>query len=157
MLDADVVRPILCPDLGFSRADRRTNVLRIAFVAREIVRHGGIVLTATISPFEEDRKLVRGMFDPSTFIQVYMSTCVEECERRDVRGLYAKARAGELQMFTGVSSPYEVPCDSELVCDTLAQSIAASARAVVRVIASLESSRRRTRPCNEAMPFTPPA
>ena len=134
VLDADIIRPILCPDLGFSRSDRRANMQRIAFVAREIVRHGGIVLVATISPFDEDRKFVRAMFDPSTFLQIHIATSLKECERRDVRGLYAKARAGQIQMFTGVSSPYEVPEDSEIVCDTALHSIAMSAQLVLHAI-----------------------
>ncbi len=140
LLDADVVRPILCPDLGFSREDRRSNVLRIAFVAREIVRHGGIVLTATVSPFDEDRKLVRNMFDPLAFVQVYIRTSLEECERRDVKGHYAKARAGELPMFTGVTSPYEVPNDSEVICDTSINSIGISAREILRAAQSRRSN-----------------
>ena len=134
VLDSDIVRPVLCPDLGFSRVDRRSNMLRIASVAQEIVNNGGIVLTATISPFDEDRKLVRSMFEPSSFLQVYIRTSLADCERRDVKGHYAQARAGKLPMFTGVSSPYEVPSDSELICDTAIQPIAASAREIFRLI-----------------------
>jgi adenylyl-sulfate kinase len=141
LLDGDTIRPLLCPDLGFSRADRRSNVLRIAFVAREIVRHGGIVVTATVSPFDEDRKLVRSMFDPPRFVQVYIKTALEECERRDVKGHYAKARAGQLPMFTGISSPYEVPDDSEIICDTGMQSVTASAREVVQAVQYRRSER----------------
>lgn len=115
-------------------------MLRIGFVAREIVRHGGIVLTATISPYDEDRKLVRRMFDEPGFVQVYVKTSLEECERRDVRGLYAKARSGDVQVFTGVSAPYEVPNDSELICDTAVDDIETSVRAVLRAI---EDSRNR--------------
>lgn len=142
LLDGDVVRPILCPDLGFSRADRRANVLRIAFVAREIVRHGGTAIVATISPFDEDRKLVRSIFPASAFLQVYVQTAIEECERRDVRGLYAKARAGAVAMFTGVSAPYEIPDDSELTCDTATQSVATCARAVLRAIEDCKKRRK---------------
>ncbi|MBV8812176.1 MAG: adenylyl-sulfate kinase [Acidobacteriaceae bacterium] len=134
LLDSDMIRPVLCPDLGFSREDRRSNVLRIAFVAREIVRHRGIVVVATVSPFDEDRKLVRSMFDPPCFVQVYITTPLEECERRDVKGHYAKARAGQLPMFTGISSPYEVPDDSELICDTETHSVTASALEIFQAV-----------------------
>jgi sulfate adenylyltransferase len=134
LLDGDAVRPVLCPDLSFSRADRRSNVLRIAFVAREIVRHRGIVVTATVSPFDEDRKAVRSMFDPPCFVQVYIKTALEECERRDVKGHYAKARAGQLPLFTGISSPYDVPGDSEIICDTSTQSVSASAREILQAV-----------------------
>ncbi len=141
LLDGDTIRPVLCPDLGFSREDRRSNVLRIAFFAREIVRHGGIVMTATVSPFDEDRKLVRSMFDPACFLQVYIRTALEECERRDVKGHYAKARTGQLPMFTGVSSPYEVPNDSEITCDTETRSITASALEIFQAVQYRRSER----------------
>jgi len=118
LLDGDQVRPILCPDLGFSEQDRLNNLRRIAFVAREIVRHRGLVVTATVSPFVAHRQIIRGSFNPGDFIQVYVKASPEECERRDVKGMYARARRGEIGNFTGISSPYEEPLDSEVECDT---------------------------------------
>ncbi len=141
LLDADVIRPILCPDLGFSREDRHLNSLRIAFVAQEIVRHGGVAIVASISPFEEDRQLVRRMFDSSSFVEVFVSTSLEECERRDVKGLYAKARAGLVPLFTGVSSPYEIPQHSEVVCDTAVQSADGCALVIVESVENLRRER----------------
>jgi len=118
LLDADEVRPILCPDLGFSEQDRLANLRRIAFVAREIVRHRGLVITATVSPFAAHREIIRASFNPGEFIQVYVKASPEECERRDVKGMYARAKRGEIGNFTGITSPYEEPLDSEVECDT---------------------------------------
>lgn len=113
VLDGDVVRTHLSKGLGFSREDRDTNILRIGYVASEIARHGGAVITAAISPYsstrEESRKLVG-----ENFIEVFVDTPIELCEQRDVKGLYAKARAGELKGFTGVDDPYEAPVNPEL-------------------------------------------
>jgi len=136
LLDADVIRPILCPDLGYSREDRRKNVLRVAYVARQIVLHGGTVVVATISPFEADRKLVRAHFEPGAFLQAYVNAPLGVCESRDVKGMYAKARSGEITHFTGLSSPYEEPGDSELICDTSRLSAVECAQTVVRAIAA---------------------
>jgi adenylyl-sulfate kinase len=118
LLDADHVRPILCPDLGFSEQDRLNNLRRIAFVAREIVRHRGLVITATVSPFAAHREIIRASFNPGEFIQVYVKASPDECERRDVKGMYARAKRGEISDFTGITSPYEEPLDSEVECDT---------------------------------------
>ena len=116
ILDADEIRTHLSKGLGFSKADRSTNVRRIGYVASEIVRHGGIVLVANIAPFQEDRDTNRALIESyGTYIEVYVNTAIEECERRDVKGLYKAARAGTLANFTGVSDPFEVPTGSEII------------------------------------------
>lgn len=110
-LDGDVVRHHLSKGLGFSREDRETNILRIGFVAAEIARHGGVAVCSPIAPFESTREQVRRMVERAGggFVLVHVATPLEECERRDRKGLYAKARAGEIPDFTGISSPYEEP------------------------------------------------
>jgi adenylyl-sulfate kinase len=139
-LDADAIRPILCPDLGYSREDRRKNLLRIAYVAHLLVQQGGTALVATISPFEDDRLAVRAMFGPGTFLQVHVDTSVEECERRDVKGLYAKARQGLIPEFTGISSPYETPLVNEVVCRTPDDTVAACAETILAALKRLRAS-----------------
>jgi sulfate adenylyltransferase len=115
LLDADIIRTHLSKGLGFSKEDRSMNVRRIGYVASEIVRHGGLVIVANIAPFEEDREWNRKMISQwGDYIQIYVDTPVEECERRDVKGLYKAARAGTLKNFTGVSDPFEVPTNSFL-------------------------------------------
>jgi len=115
LLDADIIRTHLSKGLGFSKEDRSMNVRRIGYVASEIVRHGGIVIVANIAPFEEDREWNRKEISQcGDYIQIYVDTPVEECERRDVKGLYKAARAGTLKNFTGVSDPFEVPTNSYL-------------------------------------------
>ena len=110
-LDGDVVRHLLSKGLGFSREDREANIVRIGFVAAEIARHGGLAVCSPIAPFESTRKQVRQMVERAGggFVLVHVATPLEECERRDRKGLYAKARAGEIPDFTGISSPYEEP------------------------------------------------
>ena len=122
ILDADEIRTHLSKGLGFSRADRSTNVRRIGYVASEIVKHGGIVLVANIAPYEEDRQYNRSMIQAQgTYLEVFVDTAIEVCEERDVKGLYKAARAGTLANFTGVSDPFEVPLKADLVLkqDTL--------------------------------------
>ena len=115
LLDADVIRTHLSKGLGFSKEDRSMNVRRIGYVASEIVRHGGIVIVANIAPFEEDREWNRKAISQwGDYIQIYVDTPVEECERRDVKGLYKAARAGTLKNFTGISDPFEAPTNSYL-------------------------------------------
>jgi sulfate adenylyltransferase len=115
LLDADIIRTHLSKGLGFSKEDRSMNVRRIGYVASEIVRHGGLVIVANIAPFEEDREWNRKAISQwGDYIQIYVDTPVEECERRDVKGLYKAARAGTLKNFTGVSDPFEVPTNSFL-------------------------------------------
>ena len=119
LLDGDLVRKHLSAGLTFSRADRDINVRRIGFVAAEVSRAGGIVVCAPIAPYDATRKDVRQMAGgDSGFILVHVNTPLEECERRDRKGLYAKARAGLIPEFTGISDPYEEPTDAEVVIDT---------------------------------------
>ncbi|KUG57096.1 hypothetical protein AVL62_14985 [Serinicoccus chungangensis] len=120
LLDGDVVRRHLSAGLGFSPEDRETNVRRIGWVAAEIARHGGTAIASPIAPFDGTRRAVRGMVEGrgGRFVLVHVATPLEECERRDRKGLYARARAGEIPDFTGISSPYETPTDATLTLDT---------------------------------------
>lgn len=121
VLDGDNVRHGLCGDLGFSAADRTENIRRIGEVAKLMIDAGVIALTAFISPFRADRERVRGMVMHGEFIEIYCHCPVEVCETRDVKGLYQRARAGEVKEFTGISSPYEAPLKPELTVDTATQ------------------------------------
>ena len=123
VLDGDNVRYGLCSDLGFSAFDRKENLRRIAEVSKLMVEAGIIVLTAFISPFQKDRESVRSLFSESDFIEIYCNATLEICEKRDPKGLYKKARAGEIDEFTGISSPYEVPSNPQLICKTGEDSI----------------------------------
>jgi len=115
ILDADIVRTHLSKGLGFSRTDRSTNVRRIGYVCSEIVKHGGIVLVANIAPYEEDRAWNRELISAEgNYVEVFVDTSLEKCEERDVKGLYAKARTGEIKEFTGISDPYEIPKNPEI-------------------------------------------
>jgi sulfate adenylyltransferase len=119
LLDGDDVRRLLSSGLGFDRAGRDLNVRRIGFVGSEIARHGGLAICAPIAPYAESRAAVRAMVEPvGDFVLIHVSTPLEECERRDLKGLYAKARAGLIPEFTGVSDPYDVPTDADLAVDT---------------------------------------
>ncbi|NDJ77538.1 MAG: bifunctional sulfate adenylyltransferase/adenylylsulfate kinase [Chloroflexi bacterium] len=120
VLDGDVVRTHLSKGLGFSKEDRDTNIRRIGFVASEIARHGGTVICAAISPYRAIRDEVRSMVSNDGFVEVFVDTPLEVCEARDVKGLYAKARRGEITGFTGIDDPYEPPLKSELTLDTVA-------------------------------------
>jgi sulfate adenylyltransferase len=119
ILDGDVVRTHLSKGLGFSKEDRDANIRRIAFVASEIVRHGGAVIAAAVSPYRATRNEAREMIGCDEFIEVYVNTPIEVCEERDAKGLYAKARRGEFKNFTGVDDPYEAPLRPEVTLDTL--------------------------------------
>ena len=125
LLDGDVVRRHLSAGLGFSRADRETNIRRIGFVAAEIGRHGGVAICSPIAPFDQTRREVRQMVDDAGggFVLVHIATPLAECERRDRKGLYARARAGQIPDFTGISSPYETPHDADLRVDTTGRSV----------------------------------
>jgi len=119
LLDGDIVRKHLSSELGFSKAHRDINIMRIGFVASEITKNGGIALCAPIAPYDALRKEVRGMIQPyGGFVLVHLATPLEVCEQRDRKGMYAKARAGILKEFTGISDPYEVPEDAEITLDT---------------------------------------
>ena len=130
LLDGDLVRKNLSSELGFSKEHRDLNIRRIGWVASEISKHGGVAICAPIAPYDETRKAVRGMVEAQGgFVLVHVATPVEVCEERDRKGLYAKARAGIIKEFTGISDPYEEPADAELRFDTLgadADEIAAS-------------------------------
>ena len=118
LLDGDNVRHGLNKDLGFTEADRVENIRRVGEVAKLMTDAGLIVITAFISPFRSERDLVRGMMQPGEFIEVFVDTPLDIAEGRDVKGLYAKARAGQLKNFTGIDSPYEAPQNAELHIDT---------------------------------------
>jgi sulfate adenylyltransferase len=137
LLDGDLVRQLLSAGLTFSRADRDLNIARIGFVAAEIARHGGIAICAPIAPFAGARAQVRRMVsEVGDFFLIYVATPVEVCEARDRKGLYAKARAGVISQFTGVSDPYEEPADAELVIDTSALSRQEAVQAVLKLLTS---------------------
>src|SRR3954447_15553694 len=129
LLDGDEIREHLSKGLGFSKADRDTNVLRIGWVASVLARNGVVAVTAAISPYRDVRNEVRGWID--NFVEVHVATSLEDCEARDVKGLYAKARAGEIPEFTGVSDPYEPPIEPELRVDTAGRPPAESAAEVL--------------------------
>jgi sulfate adenylyltransferase len=118
-LDGDEVRAFLSKGLGFSKDDRNTHVRRMAFVASEVVKHGGLVVCAAISPYRSTRSDCRRMLGHGHFVEVFVDTPLEVCEARDPKGLYAKARRGELAGLTGVDAPYEPPLSADLVIDTL--------------------------------------
>lgn len=132
LLDGDVVRHHLSAGLGFSKKDRDINVRRIGWVAAQIASHGGMAICAPIAPYDETRRAVRAMSEAvGGFVLIHVATPLEECERRDRKGLYAKARAGLIPEFTGISDPYEVPTDAELVVDTTGREIADVLREVL--------------------------
>jgi sulfate adenylyltransferase len=135
-LDGDVVRRNLSAGLTFSRQDRETNIRRIGWVAAEISRHGGVALCSPIAPFDSTRRQVRAMTEDAggAFVLVHVATPLAECERRDRKGLYAKARRGEIPEFTGISSPYEEPRDATVRVDTTGRSIQDALRDVVEVL-----------------------
>ncbi len=119
LLDGDIVRTHLSKGLGFSKEDRDTNIRRIGFVASEVVRHGGAVICAVVSPYEATRNEARQMVGGGSFVLVHVATPIAVCEQRDVKGLYAKARRGEIKGFTGVDDPYEPPVSPDVVLTTL--------------------------------------
>ena len=136
LLDGDEVREFLSKGLGFSREDRDTNVLRIGWVASTLAKHGVLVLAAVISPYAETRQAVRDLHTKhgADFLEVHVATPVEVCEERDVKGLYAKQRAGEMTGLTGVDSPYEAPTAPEVVVPTHQQSLDASVEQLLGVL-----------------------
>lgn len=134
VLDGDVVRTNLSRGLGFSKEDRDTNILRIGYVASEIVRHGGIAICAAISPYIATRDAVRSMMGEDQFVEVFVDTPLEVCESRDAKGMYARARAGEITGFTGIDDPYEAPPDPELTLDTVAYEPAENAVRIIELL-----------------------
>ncbi len=130
LLDGDVVRTHLSKGLSFSKADRDTNIRRIGFVANLLSRNGVIAITAAISPYRDIRDEVRAM--TANFLEVYVNAPLEVCESRDVKGLYAKARAGEIKGFTGIDDPYEAPLNPEIICYTDKETISESANKIIK-------------------------
>jgi adenylylsulfate kinase len=131
VFDGDNVRHGLCADLGFSEDDRKENIRRIGEMTKLFMEAGVIAMTAFISPFREDRQRVRALMPAGDFIEVYCRCSLEVCEGRDVKGLYAKARAGLIPNYTGISSPYEEPENAEIVVDTDTLSLDESAEMIV--------------------------
>jgi adenylyl-sulfate kinase len=137
-LDGDVVREHLTKDLGFSKEDRDTNIGRIGWVASRLARAGVAVVVSAISPYEEARQRARALAEEhAAFVEVYVATSIEECERRDPKGLYRKAHAGEIAEFTGVSDPYEPPSTPELTLHTEGRTPQESAAAVLAKLEEL--------------------
>jgi sulfate adenylyltransferase len=134
VLDGDVVRTHLSKGLGFSKEDRDVNVRRIGFVAAEVVRFGGVVICAAVSPYRATRNDVRAMVGSEQFVEVFVDTPLEVCEERDSKGMYAKARRGEIQTFTGISDPYEPPNHPELRLDTVMQTPEENAQRIVEYL-----------------------
>ena len=131
LLDGDAVRNLLSRGLGFSKEDRDSNIRRIGFVAAEIVKHQGTVICAAVSPYRATRNDVRNMIGTDRFVEVFVNTPLEECERRDAKGMYLKARRGELKNFTGIDDPYEPPVQSEIELETTVNSAEENARLII--------------------------
>lgn len=123
ILDGDKIRDGLCRDLGFSEEDRTENIRRVGEVAKLMLDSGLIVLSAFISPFAKDREVVRETIGAENLVRIFVDCPLEVCEQRDVKGLYKRARSGEIKKFTGISSPFEIPEESELVLKTAEHSI----------------------------------
>jgi sulfate adenylyltransferase len=134
VLDGDVVRTHLSKGLGFSKDDRDINIRRIGFVAAEIVRHGGTVVCAAVSPYRATRNDVRNLVGAEHFVEVFVDTPIEVCEQRDIKGMYAKARRGEIKGFTGIDDPYEAPENAEIVLDTVANTPEENAHVIVNYL-----------------------
>lgn len=118
VLDGDNIRHGLCSDLGFSEADRQENIRRIGETAKLFMESGVVILTAFISPFQSDRQIARGLVKEEDFSEIYIECPLDVCEQRDIKGLYKKARKGEINNFTGISSPYEIPENANLTVNT---------------------------------------
>jgi bifunctional enzyme CysN/CysC len=134
VLDGDDLRTGLCRDLGFSEADRIENIRRVAEVAKLMVDAGLTVMVALVSPFQAQRQMARSLFSDGDFIEVFVDTPIEVCERRDPKGMYAKARRGELKDFTGIDSRYDPPGHPEVRVDTSVMSVEESVARIVRFI-----------------------
>lgn len=136
ILDGDAVRPVLSPELGYSRADRDANVARIGWVAALLARHGVLVLASVVSPFAEARSQVRGLHqaDTTPYLEVHVATPVEICADRDVKGLYARQRSGALDGLTGIDGEYEPPRNPELRIDTTGSSVEQSVDELIALL-----------------------
>lgn len=148
LMDGDNVRHGLCGDLAFSEEDRNENIRRVGEVANLMVDSGLIVLTAFISPFKVNREVVRGMLKEGEFIEVFIDTPIAECEKRDPKGLYKKARAGEIKDFTGIDSPYEAPENAEIVIKNIDVSIDDAANAVIEYLDTRGYLKPQQEDCN---------
>ncbi len=138
LLDGDVVRTHLSKGLGFSKEDRDTNIARIAWVASRVARAGAVVIVSAISPYAEARRHARSLIEPHVpFVEIHVATPLEECARRDPKGLYALAFAGELEDFTGVSAPYQAPQAPELRLDTTGSTPVEAGEAVLARLVEL--------------------
>ncbi|MGA2786313.1 MAG: adenylyl-sulfate kinase [Verrucomicrobiota bacterium] len=140
VLDGDNTRQGLCSDLGFSPENRRENIRRVREVVRLFADAGVICITAFISPYRDDREAARRMLPPGKFIEVYLNAPLEVCERRDVKGLYARARAGKLKEFTGISAPYEPPLNPELELRTDKLSVTECVSAILEWIKKIPAA-----------------
>ena len=138
VLDGDNVRHGLSSNLSFSDDDRKENIRRIGEAAKLMMESGVIAMTAFISPFKKDRNLVRQLLPQGDFIEIYCNASLEACESRDVKGLYKRARAGEIKNYTGIDSPYEAPSNPELVIDTESESLEESVAKVIDFLKSKE-------------------
>ena len=138
VLDGDNVRQGLCSDLGFTDSDRTENIRRIGELAKLMTEAGVITLTAFISPFISDRDIARKLVPPGDFLEIYCLCQIETCEQRDVKGLYKKARAGEIPFFTGIGSPYQVPEHPELIVNTHEQTLSESVEHVIEFLVQRE-------------------
>lgn len=134
LLDGDNVRHGLCKDLGFNQESRAENIRRVGEVAKLMVDAGLIVITAFISPYRKERTMVRNMFELGEFVEVYLDASLQVCEQRDTKGLYKKARRGEIADFTGISSPYEVPEAPEIIVNTGLDSIDVCTQKILAVL-----------------------
>ncbi len=130
-LDGDTIRDIF-PNTGFTRPERDQHIKRVGYLASRLEKNGVFVVASLVSPYQDSRDFVRGL--TNRFIEIYVSTPLEECERRDVKGLYAKARKGEITNFTGIDDPYEVPNNPELVLDTVDRSVEDAGREVLKLV-----------------------
>lgn len=133
-LDGDNTRMGLNKDLGFNSADRTENIRRVAEVANLMVDAGLVVFASFISPYQKDRDMVKSIVGEENYVEIYVNTSVEECEKRDVKGLYQKARTGEIEHFTGISAPYEAPANPDIAIDTAGTSIESSIEPILRLI-----------------------
>jgi adenylylsulfate kinase len=129
ILDGDIIRQHLSKGLSFSKEDRCENIMRIGFVAEMLTRHGVFVIVSAISPYISARSCVRNRIE--NFVEVYSKCSIDECARRDVKGLYEKVKNGEIKNFTGISDPYEAPTDPEIICDTEVETVEESINKVL--------------------------
>ncbi|MBY0227419.1 MAG: adenylyl-sulfate kinase [Hyphomicrobium sp.] len=134
VLDGDNVRHGLCSDLGFDAGSRKENIRRVAEVAKMMMESGIVVLTAFISPFAEERRLARTLVNEGDFFEIYCKASLAECEARDVKGFYKKARLGQIKNYTGINSPYEIPDNPDLILDTELEAVDVSVARIVEFL-----------------------